>query len=155
MAAFEEEWANFKRQASANVGMNLASTNGPAGWNTRDGAGRLKSKKSAWKTAGNSVGSLQSDIKKALAKLELEQKCLEAGTNKGGGVHSAAAERELYRSWKRYLDDVSGRCATLQDLLEKAGDSFYKNDEAIRGAFSGLTERYKDTGSVGGENRGR
>ncbi|MGW2327141.1 hypothetical protein ACWC5C_15385 [Streptomyces sp. NPDC001700] len=154
MVAFEEEWANFKQQASANAGMNLASADGPAGWNT-SGKGRLKSKKSAWKMAGSSVGSLKSDVKKALAKLELEQKGLEAGTNTGGGVHSAAAERELYRSWKRYLDDVSGRCTTLQDLLEKAGDSFYKNDEAIRGAFSGLTERYKDTDPVGGENRGR
>ncbi|MEU1806219.1 hypothetical protein [Streptomyces sp. NPDC019937] len=153
MATFDEEWAQFKRQASADSGMNLASADGPPDW--KSGQGRLKSKKPAWKTAGNSVGSLQSDIKKALAKLELEQKDLGAGTDTGSGVHSAAVERELYRSWNRYLSDLSGRCAKLQDLLEKAGDSFYKNDEAIRGAFSGLTDRYKDTRRVGGDARGR
>ncbi|WAP58657.1 hypothetical protein [Streptomyces sp. S465] len=154
MVAFEEEWAHFKRQASANAGMNLASADGPAGWETK-GQGRLKSKKTAWQTAANSVGSLKSDIKKALTRLEHEQKGLEAGTDTGDGVHSAAAERELYHSWKRYLDDVSGRCTALQDLLEKAGDSFYKNDEATRDAFSGLTGHYKDTGPVGGENQRR
>lgn len=154
MVAFEDQWAQIKRETSASAGMNLASANGKGG-SGDSGRGGVKSSKNAWSTAAGAVGSLRGDIKTALTKLEQGQKPAAGGDSGSGGVRSAVAQQELYRSWKRYLEDVSGRCGVMQDRLEKAGDHHYKNDQAIEGVFAGLDKRYKDTAPVGGETRGR
>lgn len=154
MSTFEAEWAQMKREASGDTGMDLASADDKPGWE-QGGSGNLKSNKNAWTTAGRSVGKLRGDIKTALTKLEEEQTGLGAGSKSGGGIESAAAQRELYHSWKRYLEGVSGKCGAIQDRLERAGDHHYKNDEAIKGAFDGMDGQYKDTKPVGGESRGR
>ncbi|WP_110944425.1 hypothetical protein [Streptomyces niger] len=132
--------------------MQLAGADG-GGWSTAsEGAGGgLKSKKSAWTKAGRDVLALSGDIKKALARMEREQKGLGAGSDTGGsGVECGAAQRELYHSWKRYLEDVSGRCRTLQDRLENAGDHLDKNDDSVKSSFDALSHRYDDTDAVGG-----
>ncbi|MGW2324499.1 hypothetical protein ACWC5C_01895 [Streptomyces sp. NPDC001700] len=111
--------------------------------------GRLKSDKNVWTAAGRDVGKLRGSIRTALTKLEEEQKDL------GAGSKSGAAQRELYHSWTHYLRGVSGKCGTLQDRLEKAGDGHYKNDEATQRTFDRLNGRYGDTKPLGGESRGR
>ncbi|MFH8805662.1 hypothetical protein ACH4GZ_00095 [Streptomyces hygroscopicus] len=155
MSTFDAEWAQLKREASGEAGMSLASADNKPGWEQGGGSGGVKSSKDAWSAAGRSVGKLRGDIKTALTKLEEEQTGLGAGSKSGGGIESAAAQRELCASWKRYLNGVSGKCGTLQDRLEKAGDHHYRNDEAIKSAFDGIDGLYKDTKPVGGESRGR
>lgn len=155
--SWDEEWAMLKQQASGGDRMQLASADG-SGWSTTSGGGSggLKSKKAAWRKAAHDVHTLSGDIKKALTKLEEEQTGLGAGSDTGGsGVQSGAAQRELYHSWKRYLEDVSGRCRTLQDRLETAGNHLGKSDEAIKSSFDELSHRYADTDAVGGRGRGK
>lgn len=154
MVTFEEQWAQIKRETSTGTGMSLASADDKGG-SGEPGWGGVKSSKNTWSTAAGAVGSLRGDIKTALTKLEHGQKSSGDGESDGGGVQSAVAQGELYRSWKRYLEDVSGRCGVMQDRLEKAGDHHYKNDQATESAFTDLNNRYKDTAPVGGETRRR
>ncbi|MER5363272.1 hypothetical protein [Streptomyces sp. NPDC002785] len=121
------------------------SDEGPNG-----GLGGVRSSKAAWTRAGEGVGRLQGDIKKALTKLEQEQK----GTEANCEVLSAAAQQDVYESWSEYLTKVRGRCGALRNLLEKTGHDQFKNDDAIREAFNVLGERYEDTaGSDHGRGR--
>lgn len=116
------------------------------------GSGDLKSKRSAWTTAGREVQSLRGDIKKALTKLQADQQGLSTG---GSGVQSSAAQQEVYRSWKRYLEALSGRCGAIQAQMEKAGGELYGNDAAVKGSFSKLSQQYQDTPAVGGRQQGK
>lgn len=154
MSTFESEWAQMKREASGGTRMSLAGAGDKPDWE-QEGSGRVRSSKNVWTEAGQGVGKLQGNIKTALTKLEEEQKGLGAGSETGGGIESAAAQRELYLSWKRYLKGVSGKCGTFQDRLQKAGDHYYENDAAIERAFDRLDGLYKDTKPVGGESQGR
>lgn len=148
--SFEGEWAQLKRDA--NAGMSLDSVGTP-GWADEGGGGQggLKSSKAAWTKAGEGVGSLRGSIGKALTELADGQK----GLGKDTGCLTAAAQRDVHDSWERYVKDVRKRCAALQEVLEKTGDHFYKNDEAIKGAFDKLDDGYKDTPAVGGHGKGR
>ncbi|WP_256338742.1 hypothetical protein [Streptomyces sp. 2112.3] len=112
----------------------------------------MKSKRSAWTTAGREVQSLRGDIKKALTKLQADQQGLSTG---GSGVQSSAAQQEVYRSWKRYLEALSGRCGAIQAQMEKAGGELYGNDAAVKGSFSKLSQQYQDTPAVGGRQQGK
>ncbi|WP_063731035.1 hypothetical protein [Streptomyces sp. RTd22] len=154
MSTFEAEWAQMKREASGETGMSLASADTKPNWG-QGGSGGVRSSKSAWTAAGEGVGKLRGNIRTALTKLEEEQSGLGAGSETGGGIECAVAQREIYRSWKRYLKGVSGKCGTFQDRLEKAGDHHYKNDAAIEREFSQLDNLHKDTKPVGGESRDR
>ncbi|MFD0382173.1 hypothetical protein ACFQ2B_06235 [Streptomyces stramineus] len=101
MASFASEWAQLKHETSAGDGMQLAGTGGTPGWD-KSASGGVKSGKNAWNTAGDGVGLLGGNVKQALTALEQGQK----GTG-AQGVHSAAAQREVYQSWKRYLDGMA------------------------------------------------
>ncbi|MFI0779050.1 hypothetical protein [Streptomyces sp. NPDC021212] len=153
MSSFEAEWAQMKRESSGDTGMSLASADNKPDWG-QGGAGGVKSSKKAWTTAGSDVGKLRGDIKTALTTLEEDQASLGAGSD-SGSIQSAAAQRELYSSWKRYLNGVSGKCGAVQDRMQQAGEHQYKNDEAIKCAFDGMDVVYDDTKPVGGESRGR
>ncbi|MEU7040107.1 hypothetical protein AB0A77_03490 [Streptomyces varsoviensis] len=145
--AFTEEWAQLKRESSTGAGMTLASA-GDGG-----GAEGLKSDRAAWSAAARGVGDIAGKVGKALGELEKGQKGLGAGT--GAGVLSAAAQRDLYASWKRYLGDVRGRCDALKEPLQKAGDAHFKNDKDTKSAFTAVGDKYKDTTAVGGQEKGR
>lgn len=151
--SWDEEWAALKREAGEGRGLRLASADGDAWQGGSDGgSGDLKSKRSAWTTAGREVQSLRGDIKKALAKLEQDQQGLGTG---GTGVQSAAAQQDVYRSWKRYLEALSGRCGAVQARMEKAGGELYGKDAAVKGSFSKLSQQYEDTPAVGGRQQGK
>lgn len=157
--SWDEEWAALKQTAAGDSGMQLASAGGD-GWQGGSGDGSasesdaLKSKKAAWVRAGHDVQSLRGDVKKALTKLEDGQQGF--GTGSGvSGVHSAAAQQEVFHSWQRYLESLSGRCSALQVQLEKAGDHLDGNDQAVRRSFNKLSDRYEDTPAVGGRGGGK
>ncbi|WP_438293282.1 hypothetical protein [Streptomyces sp. HUAS TT7] len=141
MASFEEEWAQLKRDATA---MRLASA-AQADVGTAD----VKVSRAAWTSAGRAVGELAGDVKKALGSLDQGQQ----GLATGGGVDSAAAQAEVYQSWKTYLDKVSGRCSKLQGGLERAGNDLFLTDKAIEGIFDEMGKQYEDTPGVGGQGR--
>ncbi|POX41812.1 hypothetical protein C3486_07670 [Streptomyces sp. Ru73] len=143
--SFDHEWAQLKRGSAA--GVRLDSTAAPAA----GGQGGLKSSKSAWTKAGEGVGSLQGSIGKALSELEGGRK----GLGKDSGCLTAAAQRDVHESWERYVRDVRKRCSALQEVLQKTGDHFYKNDEATKGAFDKLDDQYTDTPGVGGHGKGK
>ena len=104
-------------------------------------SGKLRSDKAAWSKAGQTVGSLPENISKALAKLEDGQK----GLGKDSGCLTAAAQRDVYDSWERYVKDVSGRCGALAGLLEKTGNDQLKTDQAIKAEITELKVEYEDT----------
>ncbi|MFI9724596.1 hypothetical protein ACIHFE_34075 [Streptomyces sp. NPDC052396] len=107
----------------------------------------MKSDRKAWSDAGTAVSRLRGNAKTALGGLEHGQK----GASVKGGVLSAAAQREVYESWKRYLEAVSGRCGAIQEVLEKAGKMQHQNDGEISKEFDSMRGRYKDTPAIGGQ----
>ncbi|MEV8454528.1 hypothetical protein AB0467_19560 [Streptomyces sp. NPDC052095] len=108
--------------------------------------GGLKSSKRAWATAGEGVGSLRRSIGTALTRLENGQAGLGATT----GCLSAAAQKEVYDSWKKYAEGVSERCGALQEILEQVGHDLLSTDDAVKGEMRKLNLKYADTGAVGG-----
>ncbi|MBT2368070.1 hypothetical protein J7E88_22820 [Streptomyces sp. ISL-10] len=113
--------------------------------------GGLASSKKAWLTAGDGVGSLRKSIGDALTKLETGQ----AGLGAQSGCQSAAAQKELYESWKRYGKDVSKRCGSLQKILEQVGHDLLMTDEAVKTEVDKLKAQYADTDAVGGQAKDR
>ncbi|MET9956664.1 hypothetical protein ABZ135_34670 [Streptomyces sp. NPDC006339] len=111
----------------------------------------LKTEKRAWVKAGEGVSGLKADVAKALSALD----CGQAGLGDTGGCQSAAAQKELYDSWKKYVGDVSGRCEALGGLLQTSGHDLSKPDQALVGELGGLTAKYADTAPVGGQAQGR
>ncbi|MFE9630561.1 hypothetical protein [Streptomyces sp. NPDC006463] len=113
--------------------------------------GGLKSSQKAWSTAGQGVGSLRQSIGTALTKLEDGQAGLGATT----GCLSAAAQKEVYDSWKKYAESVSERCGSLQSVLEQVGRDVLTTDEAVNAEMHKLNVKYADTDAVGGQAKGR
>ncbi|MFD3885848.1 hypothetical protein ACFWSH_11395 [Streptomyces microflavus] len=148
-----DEWEQCKTDAAANgsaqMQLNQSPSEGgnPAGPASED----LKSDKKAWVAAGEGVTSLKVGVGKALTKLADGQ----AGLGDTGGSRSAAAQKELYGSWKKYVSDVSGRCDALGGLLQKAGHDLSKSDQEVKAEIEKLDVRYKDTEAVGGRTKGR
>lgn len=142
-------WGFVEQRGGGDVRTSLASADGGG---ESGGGGDLKSTKNAWTRAGSDVGGMQRNIKKALTEMEKDQTGLGSGS-RTGSLQSAAAQRDVYGSWKRYLSDVSARCGTLQDRLSKAGNDHYANETATKGAFDQLKGEYEDTAGVGGQGR--
>lgn len=113
--------------------------------------GGLRSSKKAWLTAGEGVGSLRKGINTALIGLEDGQTGLGAET----GCLSAAAQRDVYASWKRYIEDVSKRCGSLQGILGQVGHDQLKTDEAVKNEIDLFQRQYADTDATGGQAKGR
>lgn len=113
--------------------------------------GGLKSSQKAWNTAGQGVGSLRQTIGTALTKLEDGQ----TGIGDTTGCLSAAAQKEVYDSWKKYAESVSERCGSLQGILEKVGRDVLTTDEAVNAEMNKLNAKYADTDAVGGQAKGR
>ncbi|MFI1104975.1 hypothetical protein [Streptomyces melanogenes] len=144
MSSFAQEWAQLKSGPAGGGSMRLAGAGDGGG----DGKGDVQSSKAAWTAAGTAVGELGGDLKKALTALETGQQGLVTG-----GAESAAAQSEVYQSWKTYLDKLSGRCTELQGKLQRAGNDLLLTDENIKGLFVELGKQYQDTPAVGGEGK--
>ncbi|MGW2030323.1 hypothetical protein [Streptomyces argyrophylli] len=145
-----DEWERLKADAAArgSTGMRLNHVpTDPGG----SGTGDLKSDRKAWTQAGADTKGLQDDIAKALGKLDDGQ----SGLGDASGVQSAAAQKELYASWKKYVGDVKGRCGELGGLLERSGHDLAMSDAEVKAELDRISAKYHDTEAVGGDPKGR
>lgn len=106
----------------------------------------LKSTKRAWVQAGDGTRGLAVPIGSALTKLQDGQ----AGLGDAAGCRSAAAQRELYTSWNKYVADVRKRCTSLGELLASSGRDLAKTDESLKTELDALKSKYTDTPAIGG-----
>lgn len=145
-----DEWEQLKSAAAEQQANHMQLNHvplDPGGSST----GTLVSNKPAWSKAGHDVGSLRDDIGKAMGKLEDGQK----GLGEDAGCLTATAQKDVHASWETYVKKVSGRCAKLSGLLEKAGSDQLKTDEAIQVEIGNLKVEYADTPAAGGQDKGR
>ncbi|MFF5535023.1 hypothetical protein ACFY71_21485 [Streptomyces cinerochromogenes] len=140
-----DEWERLKADAAARGSTGMQLNHVPSD------PGGLKSDKKAWTKAGEDTKGLQDGIGKALGKLDDGQ----AGLGDTSGVQSAAAQQELYESWKKYVGDVKARCGELGGLMEKSGRDFAMTDAEVKAELDKINGKYHDTEAVGGQAKGR
>ncbi|KPC61317.1 hypothetical protein ADL29_24925 [Streptomyces chattanoogensis] len=145
-----DEWEQLKAEAAerATTGMQLNSA-----WPPSDpsAGSRLKSEKRVWSKAGDDLKGLKDDLGKAATKLREGQQ----GLGDTAGCRSAAAQKELYESWEKYVDKVRGRCGALGALLERSGHDLSMPDSEVKDELDRISLRYKDTEAVGGQAKGK
>ncbi|MFF1650029.1 hypothetical protein [Streptomyces sp. NPDC058240] len=148
-----DEWEQLKTDAAARGSAQMQLNQYPAdqggGPAAGSASGDLKSDKKAWVKAGEGVKGLMDGIGKALTKLSEGQ----AGLGDTSGCQSAAAQKDLYGSWRKYVGDVSSRCDGLGGLLEGAGHDLSKSDQTVREELDKLQLKYEDTEAVGGQTK--
>ncbi|MGW1974642.1 hypothetical protein [Streptomyces sp. NPDC001889] len=140
-----DEWEQLKAGVAErqSAGMRL---------NSSGGTDRLKSSRQGWLSAGEGVGSLRGRIGTALGRLEDGQ----AGLGDTDGCLSAAAQKDLYASWRTYAENVSKRCGSLQKIMERVGHEQLRTDESVEAGIASVKSAYADTAAVGGApQRGR
>jgi hypothetical protein len=144
-----DEWERLKAEAAAggSARMQLNHAPGPVGV----GYDRLRSDKKAWATAGDDVSSLKGGIARALGKLDDGQ----SGLGDTTGCRSAAAQTELFTSWKKYVGDVGGRCGDLGGVLERTGIDLAMSDAEVKAELDKISAKYQDTDAVGGQAKER
>ncbi|MFF9868481.1 MULTISPECIES: hypothetical protein [unclassified Streptomyces] len=143
-----DEWEQLKTDAAARGGAQMQLNQYPAD----QGGGsseKLKSEKRVWAKAGEGVRRLKDDIGKAQTKLEDGQ----AGLGETTGCQTAAAQKELFESWKKYVGDVSGRCGELGGLLERSGRDLSMLDSSLQAEIDKIKAKYQDTEAVGGQGK--
>ncbi|MFF3308327.1 hypothetical protein [Streptomyces sp. NPDC002952] len=144
-----EEWEQLKAAAAERHTTQMQLNQMPADQggtgSSESGVPELSSDKAAWTKAGEGVGSVRKDLGEAWRKTELGQ----TGLVKEPGCLTAAAQRSVYDSWKRYVKDVSEVCDGLADVLEKTGNDQLRTDEAIKAEIAKVrTEYYEDASSA-------
>ncbi|BCM68836.1 hypothetical protein EASAB2608_04170 [Streptomyces sp. EAS-AB2608] len=144
-----DEWEQLKSDAAARGSARMQLNHVPM--DRGGGGGDLKSDKKAWVKAGEDTKGLQDDIGKALGKLDDGQ----SGLGDISGVQSAAAQKELYDSWKKYVGDVKGRCGELGGVMERSGHDLAKSDGDVKAELDKIKSKYQDTEAVGGQAKGR
>ncbi|MCE3034087.1 hypothetical protein [Streptomyces sp. CMSTAAHL-2] len=144
-----DEWEQLKADAATRSGSTRMRLNHVP--DAGGGGDSLKSDRKVWSAAGGDVTGLRTDVSTALGKLEHGQ----SGLGDGAGCESAAAQRELYDSWKKYVGEVSGRCGKLGGLLERAGRDLSMTDGDVRDGLQKIKTEYQDTEAVGGRAKGK
>ncbi|MBN0044274.1 hypothetical protein JS756_09150 [Streptomyces actuosus] len=142
-----DEWEQLKAEAAGrgSTRMRLNSIPSDPGGDSRGGSSdRLKSDKKAWVKAGEDVTGLKDGVGKALTKLDDGQ----SGLGDTAGCRSAAAQKELYDSWKKYVGDVGGRCGELGGLLERSGHDLNMLDSDVEAELDKIKAKYQDTDPV-------
>ncbi|MFE2977840.1 hypothetical protein [Streptomyces sp. NPDC059258] len=149
------EWEQLKSEAAAarssQMQLNQVAPASGGGSTAGEASADLKSDKKAWVKAGEGVTGLKGGIGKALKKLDDGQ----TGLGDTAGCRSAAAQKEIYGSWKKYIGDVSSRCDALGSLLERSGHDLAKTDQAVRAELNRLKAQYQDTEAVGGHPKAK
>ncbi|MCX4576596.1 hypothetical protein OHB41_26175 [Streptomyces sp. NBC_01571] len=153
-----DEWEQLKTAAverhTTQMQLNQlpADPGGSTSGGSSVGADELRSDKAAWTKAGEGVGSLREDLGKAWAKAESGQ----TGLEKGAGCLTAAAQKGVYDSWRRYVKDVSGVCDGLAGVLEKTGNDQLRTDEVIEAEIAKLKSKYyEDAPASRGQAKGQ
>ncbi|MFD4831817.1 hypothetical protein ACFWPV_18480 [Streptomyces uncialis] len=109
--------------------------------------GGLKSSKKAWIAAGDGVGSLRTSVSTAVGKLEDGQ----SGLGAADGCLTAAAQKDVHASWKKYAEAVGERCASLQKIMEQVGHDQLTTDQGVKSEVDALKRAHADTEAVGGD----
>lgn len=148
-----DEWEQLKAEAAArtSTGMQLNQLASKSDGGSAGVSGRLKSEKRVWSKAGNDLEGLKDDLGKAATKLQEGQQ----GLGDVAGCQSAAAQKDLYESWEKYVGKVRGRCGALGALLERSGHDLSMPDSEVKGELDRIRLRYKDTEAVGGQAKGK
>lgn len=148
-----DEWEQIKADVSDRqpVAMRLNQVPVEPGTGPSAVTGGLASSKKAWTTAGEGVGSLRRSVGTALTTLEGGQAGLGAIT----GCLTAAAQKDVYDSWKKYAESVRERCGSLQKILDQVGHDLLRTDSAVKGEMDKLKLTYADTDAVGGRAKDR
>ncbi|GGW11900.1 MULTISPECIES: hypothetical protein [Streptomyces] len=141
-----DEWEQIKADVAAKGPASMQLNQAPSEGGT---SGDLKSNRKTWVRVGEGVTDLKGGVGKALTKLADGQ----TGLGDTTGSVSAAAQKELYDSWKKYVSDVRGRCEALGGLLQKAGHDLSKTDEEALADLEKLQVKYEDTKPVGGQSK--
>ncbi|MFH9680717.1 hypothetical protein [Streptomyces globisporus] len=141
-----DEWEQIKADVAAKGPASMQLNQAPSEGVT---SGDLKSNRKTWVRVGEGVTDLKGGVGKALTKLADG----ETGLGDTTGSVSAAAQKELYDSWKKYVSDVRGRCEALGGLLQKAGHDLSKTDEEALADLEKLQVKYEDTKAVGGQSK--
>lgn len=145
------EWEQLKADAaergSTPMRFNKQRTDSDGG--TPSGSEDLKSSKRAWVKAGEGTTHLVEAADTALRKLEEGQ----SEVNAPAGSQGAAAQRELYESWSRYVKGVQARCNSLGNLLQSSGHDLSKTDESLKSELDAFRSSYKDTEALSGRLR--
>ncbi|MFJ1788884.1 hypothetical protein ACIOML_31840 [Streptomyces anulatus] len=142
-----DEWEQIKADVAVSARMQLNQAPAEGGFAGGSTSGDLKSNRKTWVKAGEGVAGLKGGVSKALTKLADVQ----TGLGETTGSQSAAAQKELYDSWKKYVSDVSGRCEALGGLLRGAGHDLSKSDEEAKAELEKLKVKYEDSEPVGGQ----
>ncbi|MEH0546249.1 hypothetical protein QA802_25200 [Streptomyces sp. B21-105] len=140
-----DEWEQLKSAAAERHGTQMQLNHVPL--DPAGSGGTLVSNKPAWSKAGSDVGLIREDLSKVGVKLADGQK----GIGEDAGCLTAAAQKDVYRSWETYVKNVGNRCGKLSGLLEKAGSDQLKTDEAINAEIGNMKVEYADTPAVGGK----
>lgn len=140
-----DEWEQLKSAAAERHGTQMQLNHVPL--DPGGSGGTLVSNKPAWSKAGSDVGLIREDLSKVGVKLADGQK----GIGEDAGCLTAAAQKDVYRSWETYVKNVGNRCGKLSGLLEKAGSDQLKTDEAINAEIGNMKVEYADTPAVGGK----
>ncbi|MFG3429898.1 hypothetical protein [Streptomyces californicus] len=145
------EWEQIKADVAAKGPANMQLNRAPAEGGSSGGASPadLKSNRKTWIRVGEGIAGLKGGVGKALTKLADGQ----AGLGDTTGSVSAAAQKELYDSWKKYVSDVRGRCEALGGLLQQAGHDLSKSDKEALADLKRLQVNYEDTKPVGGQSK--
>ncbi|MGW3353802.1 hypothetical protein ACWDFL_00090 [Streptomyces bungoensis] len=150
-----DEWEQLKADAAVRGSTHMRLNHIPADPGGSSGgsvpSAQLKSEKKVWVKVGADVRGLKGDIGKALTKLEDGQ----TGLGDTAGFQSAAAQKEVFDSWKKYVRRVSGRCAELGGLMERSGHDLSMQDSEVKAELDKIRAQYQDTGPVGGHSKGK
>ncbi|MFE7039230.1 hypothetical protein ACFU9X_07175 [Streptomyces atratus] len=142
-----DEWEQLKADAAMRLNQFPADSGG--GVPGADASADLKSDKRVWVKAGEGTKGLAEPIGPALTKLEDGQ----MGLGDAAGCQSAAAQKELYTSWSKYVKNVRARCKSLGGLLESSGHDLSKTDESLKSELDAIKGKYTDTQAVGSQSR--
>ncbi|MFF9316917.1 hypothetical protein ACF1BP_02475 [Streptomyces sp. NPDC014735] len=142
------EWEQLKADAAerGSTPMRLNTQSATSGRGTPSGSEDLKSSKRAWVKAGEGTTHLVEAADTALRRLEEGQ----SGVNATAGSQGAAAQRELYESWSRYVKDVQSRCKSLGSLLQSSGHDLSKTDESLKCELDAFRSSYENTEALSG-----
>jgi hypothetical protein len=151
-----DEWEQLKAAAAERQSTRMQLNQLPADQGGTGGggtygppSGRLRSDKSAWSEAGEGLGELKTSIGKALTKLEESQ----TGLDKGSACLTAAAQKAVFDSWERRVNDIDEWCAGLAGVLEKTGNDQLRTDQAIEAEIAALSVGSKDASADHGKGR--
>ncbi|GAA4702714.1 hypothetical protein GCM10023324_66980 [Streptomyces youssoufiensis] len=141
---FDQEWAELKGEASTRL--RLASADGPGGG---DAQGQLRQSQRAWSQASEGVRAVRGDLRTAMSGLSEEQRGTGSGDAGVTGLLSATAQRSVFQLWKRKVELMQRECDDVQGKMEKAAQSYYRTDDAVKDAFKSRDAAPDDQPGVG------